>query len=330
MMMDCPRCGFTQPKDKYCASCGLDVESFNAKPKPLMVRILQNPNVHLSLIGVLIAVIVGYIFYTQRLTVGRQVVALLNGTPLRSRDALDPDARRAAREAKRAADEAAAQRVSKETVTEAPPPAPVAEAPKAAAAAPVEVTKVDISYWEVPREAFTNLASTADKVGEGNGGRSYWWSAGEKATKAVEAVTAGKRISVNRNLPMESGAQIAIETPPTTPESFQFGLYFQITKPEGKDWNLKWESQMVLPPPEAATPEAVASRQPVVRGLAESQLAGQSAMAPGSTLLLVYEPTTRMVREDSLVKAGEGPWSIFSSDEFKAGTSEWVVLVQLK
>src|SRR5665213_2534728 len=92
MMMDCPRCGFAQPKDRYCASCGLDIDNFTAKPKPLLVRLLQNPNVHLGLIGILVFLIVGYIFYSQRGLVSRQVSALFDGTPVASRDAGDRNA----------------------------------------------------------------------------------------------------------------------------------------------------------------------------------------------------------------------------------------------
>ncbi len=31
MLMECPRCGFSQPQDQYCAKCGIDVVSFKQK-----------------------------------------------------------------------------------------------------------------------------------------------------------------------------------------------------------------------------------------------------------------------------------------------------------
>ncbi len=92
-MMECPRCGFTQPEDRYCASCGLDVNNYVAKPKPLFMRIVQNSNLHLSLIGILIALVIGYIFYSQRDLMSREVHHLMGGTPLLSRDAEDPNAK---------------------------------------------------------------------------------------------------------------------------------------------------------------------------------------------------------------------------------------------
>src|SRR4051812_20670348 len=96
MMMECPRCGFSQPKDRYCASCGLDVDAFNSKPKPFFVRLIQNPNLHLSLIVALLVLVVGYIFYLQRGVVTKGMDALFNGTPLSSRDSLDRKAAEAA------------------------------------------------------------------------------------------------------------------------------------------------------------------------------------------------------------------------------------------
>jgi hypothetical protein len=46
--------------------------------------------------------------------------------------------------------------------------------------------------------------------------------------------------------------------------------------------------------------------------------------------MIVYEPTTRALRDEALAKAGEGPWTIFGSYDFRSGATEWVVLVQLK
>src|SRR4051794_27615155 len=89
MMMECPRCGFTQPKDQYCAKCGLDGDAYAAKPKPFVGRVLQNPNLHLPLIFALIAVTVGYIIFSQASIVTRQVGRFF-GTPISSRDAGEP------------------------------------------------------------------------------------------------------------------------------------------------------------------------------------------------------------------------------------------------
>jgi hypothetical protein len=46
--------------------------------------------------------------------------------------------------------------------------------------------------------------------------------------------------------------------------------------------------------------------------------------------MLVYEPANRSPRQEYISRAGEGPWSVFTSDAFRAGATDWIVLVQLK
>lgn len=321
MLMECPRCGLEQPKDRYCASCGLDVEKFLAKPKPFLVRLLQNPDFHLTLIGILLVIVVGYIFYVQRGLVSKRVEAFL---PLLSRDSGDPNAPARSRPepTEKADDNAvpetvAAEATVPETRNEAPAPAPATN----------EAQKVEVSYWEVPRDILTGLISSAEKLGENSGGRAYFWGHGTKAIESVEKN--GRRITLPNLANAENGAKIQVETPATTAESFQFGLYFNISRAEGsKDATLKWESTMVLPPIETAA--EAASRQPVVKALTETTLTGTSTLGMQNALLIVFEPSNRTPREEYIVKAGEGPWAVMGSEAFRAGVSDWVVLVQLK
>ncbi|KHD89195.1 MAG: hypothetical protein OM95_05110 [Bdellovibrio sp. ArHS] len=53
MLINCPRCGFQQPKDKYCAQCGVDMESFKPATPPLWKRVFGNPLIQLSLLVVI-------------------------------------------------------------------------------------------------------------------------------------------------------------------------------------------------------------------------------------------------------------------------------------
>jgi len=56
--MDCPRCGFSQPKDQFCANCGLNLEQFQPAPKPVTQKLASNPYI----IGALVAFIIGGLF----------------------------------------------------------------------------------------------------------------------------------------------------------------------------------------------------------------------------------------------------------------------------
>lgn len=39
MNINCPKCGFTQPQDQYCARCGVDITTYKAPPKPILKQI---------------------------------------------------------------------------------------------------------------------------------------------------------------------------------------------------------------------------------------------------------------------------------------------------
>jgi hypothetical protein len=43
MLVKCPKCGFDQPKDTYCASCGIEMESYRPVKVPLWKRVLKSP-----------------------------------------------------------------------------------------------------------------------------------------------------------------------------------------------------------------------------------------------------------------------------------------------
>ncbi len=42
MMVNCPKCGFSQPKDRFCASCGVDMDRYQPKQDPFFKRILKS------------------------------------------------------------------------------------------------------------------------------------------------------------------------------------------------------------------------------------------------------------------------------------------------
>lgn len=64
MLINCPRCGFQQPKDKYCAQCGVDMENFKPAAPPAWKRFFGNPLIQLSLL-VIIAGSVGVTLYKK-------------------------------------------------------------------------------------------------------------------------------------------------------------------------------------------------------------------------------------------------------------------------
>lgn len=58
--MICPKCGFKQPEDRYCANCGIDVTEYKPEDTPLWKRLLSNGIVQLSPFLILI---IGLVLY---------------------------------------------------------------------------------------------------------------------------------------------------------------------------------------------------------------------------------------------------------------------------
>jgi len=59
MMVNCPKCGFSQPKDQYCASCGVDMIAYRARARASK-SIFTNPAVQIG--GLAIVLIASFVF----------------------------------------------------------------------------------------------------------------------------------------------------------------------------------------------------------------------------------------------------------------------------
>lgn len=103
-MHECPRCGFIQPKDRYCANCGLDIDNYKPAPKPLLRRLQENTGFQVTL-AVLIVIGLGYwIYVSQKQAIDERLNAALNmaspnqATPEQKAEAEALAAARAARQ----------------------------------------------------------------------------------------------------------------------------------------------------------------------------------------------------------------------------------------
>lgn len=54
MMVNCPKCGFPQPKDQYCAKCGVDMITFEPVTRPLFGRILASTAFQISALALVL------------------------------------------------------------------------------------------------------------------------------------------------------------------------------------------------------------------------------------------------------------------------------------
>lgn len=57
MLINCPKCGFSQPQDQYCAQCGVDMLQYKPKSIGLMKKLFQHVGVQLFIL----LLVAGYI-----------------------------------------------------------------------------------------------------------------------------------------------------------------------------------------------------------------------------------------------------------------------------
>jgi hypothetical protein len=64
MLVNCPKCGFSQPQDRYCASCGIDMNIYRPLSTPIWKKTITHPLLHVTLIFLL--VLASVLFIRQR------------------------------------------------------------------------------------------------------------------------------------------------------------------------------------------------------------------------------------------------------------------------
>lgn len=65
MLVNCPRCGFSQPNDQYCAQCGIDMQSFKKKKQPLLKQIFSSAAVQIVILIIATVFVGQYLFRNQ-------------------------------------------------------------------------------------------------------------------------------------------------------------------------------------------------------------------------------------------------------------------------
>lgn len=63
-MIVCGKCGFTQPKDVYCANCGINLEKYKPEKPPKLVQLLKDPYFQISF-SVIVAIAAFFIFINK-------------------------------------------------------------------------------------------------------------------------------------------------------------------------------------------------------------------------------------------------------------------------
>lgn len=60
MMVNCPKCGFSQPRDLYCARCGVDMTAYRPIEKPLIVQLARSTMFQIAVLGFVVLTVFSF------------------------------------------------------------------------------------------------------------------------------------------------------------------------------------------------------------------------------------------------------------------------------
>ncbi|MBX3039168.1 MAG: hypothetical protein KF789_00500 [Bdellovibrionaceae bacterium] len=339
MLVNCPRCGFTQPKDQYCAQCGVDMLAFRPPALPVWKKISGNPVIQLGLV-LLIAAGGGYSIYRQRQSDLHERVRYLQGGAQIARSATSADsavdfAERTEESASSGNEVALASADSADGVTKqlelkaadtisAPAASLQAAAQKAAQTAPENTAafnKVRFTFAELNSRGMEQLFEESRGTGQFNQiGDHYAGLVGNLARKLVSTNTDLKILHQIERPIAPSPAQLFVGVHPGDPEN-ELGFSIYIEKQDAEGGMMRGNLEIIRTWRERFSPaEPFVPQRKNYPALFE--LSNGSGFFMSGLL-----PTDGLRREDQGI-VNVPPFQIFRSEAFRSGASEMVLFVE--
>jgi hypothetical protein len=332
MLVNCPRCGFTQPQDKYCAQCGVDMETYRPPQPSFAKRILTNPALQISFV-LLIAGLVGLNLYQKRqsdleervsyLKGGTQVVRNLSSpNELNENESLEETLPSELLSEPASADAALAP--SSETPAGETPTLPVAaaDASKKAADAPVPgTTAVRLVYAELSLRGRDLIYEESSATGQFNPLGDY--IAGILPDVARKLSLSNREIKIlhreQRNIEAQKPLQFFQGLNGGNPETeIGFSYYLELTEVDANTFRGNIEvgrSWRVATP--AGAPMLEKRQFPAVFELGRGTGFFISGVMPRASL---------MENDNDLV--AQKPFEILRSNDFRSGNSEYFLFLE--
>jgi len=239
-MMECPRCGFVQPEDRYCANCGVDVLAAMAQPKPLLPRIFTHPVFFAGLGFTLVIGIVSYVKISEvpknsgatyvphvpeNLSLTKQAQNPPSQVKIPRPQAPPPPAEAQAPapqtpsfQEKRDQQEASLQEEKPEEQKTQPNSPPQS--------APTPPAELEVVFAEVPRDLLAQLGSESKILADSGTSRI---SSVTNRDKAQSLISSGRRLSGGRSLPTQAGTVLPLQFISASASANPQGLFYNVT-----------------------------------------------------------------------------------------------------
>lgn len=328
MLVKCPRCEFTQPQDKYCAQCGVDIETYKPPRTSLLKRYLKDPLLYLA-----IALVVGgisiFTLYRNDKTDLAQRVRFLQG-----------NLQIASTTGKKMPKETTTRAVASEATPEIPaPPAtvsaaavvpasPAAEAAPAAAtakAAPVPTTGpvARIYYTEVPQAALERIYEESQATGQFNTFGDYTAGILPDMQKRITAAALKIRIleKTEKNITKTQHWFSGIRDPDFDDD---LGLTTFIELAESDPTIFRGNLEIVRSLRDSG------DRASVPVGIQKNSYPAMFELGPGFGFFIagVLPRKTHFAHEEAL--SAKGPFEVLKSQSFQNKQSEFVIFIEFE
>ena len=80
MLINCPKCNFSQPQDQYCASCGVDMLAYRPKQKPFFQRLVVNPVFQIAALALVVIGVYSLVGYQHRMEIRDRINEIENAS----------------------------------------------------------------------------------------------------------------------------------------------------------------------------------------------------------------------------------------------------------
>ncbi len=322
MMQTCPRCGFVQPEDKYCANCGLDIETYKPAPTPFFKKIAKNTAFQISVVVLIVIAVTIALLMSQNDRLEKRlnsnpvqrahILRSMREPPAPTRPAVQPSA------------------VPQPQQPAAPlPRAPIAQTkPKIGhdkknheiTAAPTELS---IAFYEMSRAALMQLASEGQVLSESAESRSMTLPTHHPLQKLREKDPATRSLgeSITQNLQQGTPITLDFMRPPSAATAGMNGIGVTINlnpvKVTGTDIELALDLLFNM-------------RNRSGNSLITNEVNSNFSFSPKSTLVLTgFFPHRKVFRQDLLAFNGT-PIAIFASPAFQNSVTDLVIVIEPK
>lgn len=200
MLITCPKCGFNQPQDKYCAQCGVDMESFKPQEESTSKKLFRNPAFHITLFVLFIAGLVAlYLGQTQE-GLGERLSSF--GVGIQVASSVGGEAAEAPEEFSEAQTESFLPGDVDATNSPATPVPPADNSKNFLPNSASGSGKIKVTYAEISRTNLGLLLSEAQKHGEVADFRDY--AAGSIGDFAQKTKTFNLKVLHSEEVPLKS------------------------------------------------------------------------------------------------------------------------------